>query len=92
MSNWPEDPGPVIQAAAERHLEKVWEAYHLAADAGEDEIDDPASAPFCGCETCVIREVLAGAWPQIEAYFNRRAEAQVPHPRGPHVPAATGPA
>lgn len=23
----------------------------------------PAIAPYCGCQTCVVREVLAAAWP-----------------------------
>jgi hypothetical protein len=28
--------------------------------------DDPAFAPYCGCETCYIREVLHAAVPHIE--------------------------
>lgn len=28
--------------------------------------EDPSTAPYCGCETCVIREVLSAAWPVIE--------------------------
>lgn len=27
---------------------------------------DPASAPYCGCQNCVVREVLYAAWPVIE--------------------------
>lgn len=38
----------------------------------EDEAEVPApgegqepSAPFCGCDTCVVREVLDAAWPHM---------------------------
>lgn len=66
------DPGPAIQVAAEKHLEQVWDAFYRAeegefADDAEDE--SPANAPFCGCSRCEVREVLAGAWPLIEKYF-----------------------
>ncbi len=63
------DPGPAVQAAAERHLAAVWTAFYASEEADDLDIPSPASAPFCGCETCVVREVLAGAWPTIEAYF-----------------------
>lgn len=45
--------------AAEEHLESCF-----------DSIDDPStsvdlSAPFCGCTTCVVREVIASSWPYM---------------------------
>jgi hypothetical protein len=62
-----------IQKAAERHLNLVWEAEYAQEEAEDGvEVPTPAIAPFCGCETCIVREVLAGAWPEIEAYFALR--------------------
>lgn len=66
------DPGPAAQAAAEAHLEKVWTAFYEAEDGDTDEPQSPESAPFCGCDTCITRETIAGAWPVIEAYFVAR--------------------
>lgn len=56
----------MIQAAAEVHFEKVNNAYGLEEEAGTDaDVDNPAWAPYCGCTICIVREVLAGAWPVI---------------------------
>lgn len=61
----PRDYGFEAQAAAEAHLYACHEA--LSADEeGEGIIDSPASAPFCGCETCEVREVLFAAWPFLK--------------------------
>jgi hypothetical protein len=67
----PIDPGPAIQRAAEAHLSACWEAHYAEEEAedGAEEVPSPAFGPFCGCETCIVREVIAGAWPVIEAYF-----------------------
>lgn len=67
------DPGPAIQDAAEKHLERVWAAYYALEEDPEAVVDDPAVGPFCGCDTCCVRETIAGAWPVIEAYFSRGA-------------------
>lgn len=45
--------------AAEEHL-------HLCLES----LDDPfvaveTAAPFCGCTTCVVREVIAKSWPYM---------------------------
>jgi hypothetical protein len=67
------EPGPDIQAAAERHLELVWAAHYAQEDAEDGVIiPSPAAGLFCGCETCVVREIIAGAWPRIEEYFALR--------------------
>lgn len=66
-----DDPGPRAQAAAEAHLEAVWEAFYEGEDHPERQVLSPASAPFCGCETCIVREILAGAWPVIEEFIQR---------------------
>lgn len=35
-----------------------------------DEIDEsPACAPFCGCDTCIVREILHAAYPVLEKHF-----------------------
>jgi hypothetical protein len=64
-----DDPGIRAQRAAEAHLSACVDA--LFAESESDNPDDwpesPASAPFCGCDTCVVREVLFAAWPIIEA-------------------------
>jgi len=28
---------------------------------------DSLAGPFCGCDTCVVREVLDAAWPHMRA-------------------------
>lgn len=55
------DFGIVAQKAAEAHLQACMDA--LDAEQDGDEIQSPASAPFCGCDTCCVREVLFAAWP-----------------------------
>lgn len=69
----PDDFAMAIQRAAEQHYAKVWEAYYDQEDAEDgEEVLSPAVGPFCGCERCVVREILAGAWPAIEVYFALR--------------------
>lgn len=41
--------------------EEAWEGGRLP------EGENPACAPFCGCVTCVVREVLDAAWPHLIA-------------------------
>jgi hypothetical protein len=64
-------PAVDIQRAAEHHLEACYDAMYDEADAP----DSPAVGAFCGCNRCIVREVLAGAWPQIERYFTSKATA-----------------
>ncbi len=52
------------QKAAEAHYGKVIDAWFAEQDGAE--VQSPATAPYCGCTTCDIREILAGAWPVIE--------------------------
>lgn len=47
--------------AAVAHLEACMAAED-ALDVGQP-LDSPAVGPFCGCDTCSIRETLAAAWP-----------------------------
>ena len=57
------DYGLEAQRAAEEHLSLCLEAEW------DEEVDDPSSAPFCGCLTCIVREVLHAAWPVLEQAF-----------------------
>jgi hypothetical protein len=50
------------QQAAEQHLDACMAAEDAMAENGQV-VDTPACAPFCGCETCSIRETLYAAWP-----------------------------
>lgn len=38
-----------------------------AMDDEDEELEDPASAPFDGCLDCIIRETLVAASPVLEA-------------------------
>lgn len=61
----------VLQRACENHLAACNEA--LFEEGEVKDIDDappsPAFGPFCGCDTCVVREILHVAWPMIEGRF-----------------------
>jgi hypothetical protein len=64
-----------VQRACEKHLAACFAALY----AEDNMMDEPEPhdevdilAPFCGCETCTVREVLHAARP----YFARLAEAE----------------
>jgi hypothetical protein len=59
------DYGQDAHQAAIAHLAACFEALD-AEEAGES-VDSPASAPFCACEDCVVREVLHAAFPILQA-------------------------
>lgn len=74
------DAGVVAQAAAEEHLAACFEAedaYEQAMEDGTDlaDLDTPACAPFDGCQTCEIREILYAAWPVFTADVVARLRA-----------------
>lgn len=62
------DWGYEAQQVAEAHLSACHEALFAEQDADDCSMipESPASAPFCGCDTCVVREVLYAAWPVFE--------------------------
>lgn len=62
------DVGRLAQEAAEARLAAIGDAEALLDDGVEVE-DYPACGPWCGCETCVVREVLDAAWPVIVGHF-----------------------
>lgn len=47
--------------AAEDHLDACWEALD-AWEHGDSEVTSLALDAFCGCQTCVVREVLYAVW------------------------------
>lgn len=52
------------QAASEARLERAY--YELHEDPDEYEGDGSDTfAPFCGCLTCVVREVIDAAYPYV---------------------------
>jgi hypothetical protein len=51
-----------MQRAAERHL-----AACEAALWDENGVESPAIGPYCGCDTCTVREVLHAGWEALEA-------------------------
>ena len=55
------------QEAAERRLAACNEALF------DDELADEACGAYCGCDTCVVREVLDAAFPHIERYVLEQA-------------------
>lgn len=60
----PRDYGLEAQQAAEAHLEALWEAADSDDEHAMDDID--IAAPWCGCTTCIVREVLHAAWPILQ--------------------------
>lgn len=56
------------QRAAEQRLatctEMLWDE---TDDDGRDRPEwDDISAPYCGCDTCIVREVIDAAWPYLK--------------------------
>jgi hypothetical protein len=72
MPDW----GHLAQKAAEKHLSACMET-HFAWEEGDESKVSPASAPFCGCETCIVREVLYAAWPILEKWALEEATPTV---------------
>lgn len=58
-----EDWGHVAHQQAQTHLNECFDALD-EADFGDGEAGWPVTAgPFCGCVTCIVREVLHVAFP-----------------------------
>lgn len=68
MVGKPVDHWAEAHKVASEHLEQC----HLAF-MSEDE-DDPSCAPFCGCVTCEVREVLYAAYDLLEKHFAEQRE------------------
>lgn len=67
------DWGHHAQKIAEAHLQACSDWAQWYEEGGEEsgypkpDVPDPSVGPYCGCDTCIIRETLAAAWPVIEA-------------------------
>jgi hypothetical protein len=61
-----EDLAYKAQQAAEARMRDVTDRF-WAEEEGDDEAwaGFDAIAPYCGCDTCLVREVLYGAWPHL---------------------------
>jgi len=57
-----------VQRKAEEHLSRCWEA-----EDEPTEVESPAYAPFCGCQTCIVREVLMVCWDEMFEEARRAA-------------------
>lgn len=67
-----------IQAKAEQHLVSCYEVLQAEEEdyLPEDEDFSPFGA-FCGCETCVVREVVTSVWDQlVEAVNSEKTEGE----------------
>lgn len=64
------DWGKDAHDTAIAHLDRcdAWLAYFDEGepDGERPDFDDPSSAPYCGCQTCLVRETLHAAWPVID--------------------------
>jgi hypothetical protein len=64
MTESPTDWGAMAHKAAIEHLQACYEA--LDEEAVRPDVEWPDTAgPFCGCDDCVVREVLHAAWPIV---------------------------
>lgn len=73
------DFGAQAQRAAVKHLEECWQWRDNDENddwGDEGRKDDPASAPFDGCTTCEVREVLEAAWPILKAGWESEMDAE----------------
>ncbi len=83
-----DDPGFVAHQAAERHMAAVWAAFYAEEDGeeGEELVESPAFGPFCGCDTCIIREVFGRGLARDRgvppAPSRRGGQARCPGPAG----------
>ena len=63
------DWGALATTNATEHLAQCFDAMEAmeATAVGEDvdAIEDPSSAPFCGCDICVTRETIYAVWGTI---------------------------
>ena len=59
-----------LQGKAERHLNACMEAMDAEEWGSDDEdlMESPAYAPFDGCNTCIVREVLFVALDEVTTF------------------------
>jgi hypothetical protein len=63
----------LAQAAAERRLAYLTAMLYVEEEGVDGDVadieaefpDERSAGPYCGCDTCIVREVLDAAWPHI---------------------------
>lgn len=85
------------QRAAEDRLEACNDMLWAEEDGEPDWRDHPEwdaiSAPYCGCDTCVVREVIDAAWPYLKQLAVVAEQADAPDSNsGPAMGAGSSPA
>lgn len=73
-----EDLAQQAQRAAEARMRDVIDRFWAEDEGVEDawegiEMDEP----YCNCDTCLVREVLTGAWPILLEAARREAELEL---------------
>ncbi len=69
-----------MQRRAEEHLEACQDAMgHLDEQDTDHECDDtcpkdPSFGPFCGCNTCIVREVLSSGYASLKGLVAEDAQ------------------
>ena len=69
------DHGAEAQRAAEAWLLRLEECRHAEDDGEVVEWPTDLLAPYCGCETCQVRETLRAAAPHLERGFREDVDA-----------------
>lgn len=57
------DVAAEAHAAAAAFIEKLAELEELETETGEQQEWPATASPYCGCDTCDLREGLFAAWP-----------------------------
>lgn len=60
-----EDFGVIAHKAAEAHLNECMAALDAEEEGDDSQWPEDMAGPFCGCQTCIIRETLHAAFPII---------------------------
>jgi hypothetical protein len=63
-----------VQEKAEERLAACNEALWWEQEREGEPPESPATAPFCGCDTCIVREVLSATWKEFETEANAKAK------------------
>lgn len=65
------------QRAAEARLRDVETRYYAEQEGDNDAWDDyEGDAPYCGCDTCLVREILHAAWPHLLELARLEADSE----------------
>ena len=65
-----EDVGTEIQRKAEEHLMKCQEQLFGEEEGTDTGVEVETFGPYCGCDTCIVREVLGIAWDSLVEVAN----------------------